>query len=305
MLPYAPAFLLVLSLLPGSPVVEPLPVAVCEDVRRIELSRSLTNGEREICVSPGLMTGLLFDAPVSVELQDEVRFVEVTRGRSGVSFVPPRDLAEGERLRLTARFMDGASLQEAIAFTLVAHSGRATHQVEIYRDRRTRESLQQEVAQERAKHQQLSEENQRLRGELERMRARLHQSAGLRSVIINGAMGPEGVAARALGILEEHTGREISANRGVCYRSAKNVAVAVWLRNSGAEPWTVAGASLTLDGEPMKGVVWHGETIGAGETGLVVVEVNGAADALLRGEATLSLWEAGPRALHIPQVTFP
>ena len=305
MLPYSPSFLLVLALLQESPVVEPPPAAVCEDVRRIELSRSPTKGVWEICVSPGLMTGLLFDAPVSVELQDEVRFVEVTRGRSGVSFVPPRDLAVGERLRLTARFMDSAPPQETIAFTLVAHSGRATHQVEVYRDRRTRESFQQEVAQERAKHQQLSEENQRLRGELERMRARLHQSSGLRSVIINGAMGPNGVAARVLGILEARPEQEISAKRGACYRSAKNVAVAVWLRNSGTEPWTVAGASLARNGEPMKGVVWHGETIGAGETGLVVVEVNGAEDALLRGEATLSLWEAGPRVIHIPQVTFP
>ncbi len=300
----SPLFLLVLALLQGSPVVEPLPAAGCEDVRRIELSRNPTKGGREICVSPGFMTGLFFDASVSVELQDEVRFVEVTRGRSGISFVPPRDMVEGERLRLTARFTDGAS-QEAIAFTLVAYSGRATHQVEVYRDQRTRESFQQEVTQERARSQQLSEENQRLRGELERMRARLEQPVGLRDVIISGAMGAAGVAAQPLLDLAERAGREISANRGVCYRSATNVAVAVWLRNSGAEPWTVAGASLTLDGEPMKGVVWHGETIGAGKTGLVVVEVNGAEDALLRGEATLSLWEAGPRALHIPQVTFP
>ncbi len=307
MLSYSPPFLLVVALLQGSPegppVGEPLPAAVCEDVRRIELSRSATLGGREICVSPGLMTGLLFDAPVSVELQDEVRFVEVTRGRSGISFVPPRDLAEGERLRLTARFMDGAS-QEAIAFTLVAHSGQATHQVEVYRDRRTRESLQQEVAQQHAKHQRLREENQRLLEELERVRARLNQAVGLRDVIINEAMGPEGVAARLLTTVEEPPGRELVVIRGVCYRSEKNLAVAVWLNNSGAEPWTVAGASLTLNGKPMKGLVWQGKTIGSGMTGLVVVEVANAGE-VLRADATLSLWEAGPRVIHIPQVAFP
>src|SRR5687767_5653785 len=107
--PYSPSLFLVLVLLQGAPVVEPLPAAACEDVRRIELSREPTARGREICVGLGLMTGLLFDAPVSVELQDEVRFVEVTRGRSGIGFVPPRDMAEGERLRLTARFVDGAS----------------------------------------------------------------------------------------------------------------------------------------------------------------------------------------------------
>jgi uncharacterized protein (TIGR02268 family) len=303
MSPYSPAFLLVLALLHGSPVVESLPAAVCEDVRRIELSRLPTRGEREICVSPGLMTGLIFDAPISVELQDEVRFVEVTRGRSGISFVPPRDLVEGERLRLTARFMDGAS-PESIAFTLVAHSGRASHQVEVYRDRRTRESFQQEAVQERAKHQQLSEENQQLRGELERMRARLEQPAGLRDVIISGAMGTNGVEAFPLTGLKEVPERDLWATRGICYRSDGRVAAAVWVRNSGTEPWTMVGASLSIHGEPMKGVVWQGEPVAPGATGLVVVEVTGAS-AALRGDATLSLWEAGPRVIHIPHVSFP
>jgi uncharacterized protein (TIGR02268 family) len=249
------------------------------------------------------MTGVLFDAPVSVELQDEVRFVEVTRGRSGIGFVPPRDLAEGERLRLTARFVDGAS-QEAITFTLVAHSGRATHQVEVYRDRRTRESFQQEVAQERAKSQHLNEENQRLRGELERLQARVHQAVGLRSVIISRAMGDMGVTARGLTTSGARSDRDLTLARGICYRSDNNLAVAVWLTNSGAEPWTVAGAALTVNGEPIKGLVWQGETIAPGGEGLVVVEVAGAGEGL-RGDATLSLWEAGPRVIHIPQVSFP
>ena len=300
---YSPPFFLVLVLLQSSPVVEPLQAAACEDVRRIELSRDPTTRGREICVGSGLMTGLLFDAPVSVELQDEVRFVEVTRGRSGMSFVPPRDLAEGERLRLTARFVDGAS-PEAITFTLVAHSGRATHQVEVYRDRRTRESLQQEVAQERAKHQQLSEENQRLREELDRSRVRLHDAVGLRGVLFSGAMGEKGVAASEFMAPEARSNGGVSMTRGICYRSEKNLAVAVWLTNTGTEPWTVAGASLSLNGEPVKDLVWQGETIAAGKMGLVVVEVAGAGETL-RGDAMLSLWEAGPRVIHIPQVTLP
>ena len=302
MIPAPPLSLLVLVLLQGSPL-PPSAGVDCQEVQRIELSLE-PGASREVCVSPGLLTGFVFDSPVVVDVQDEPRFVEVTHGRTTISVMPPGDMGPGERFRLTARFTDGAS-SDSITFMLVAHVGQATRQVEVSRDKRTRESFQHEVAQERAKHQQLSEENQRLRGELERMRARLHQSAGLRSVIINGAMGPDGVAARVLGILEARPEQESSAKRGACYRSAKNVAVAVWLRNSGTEPWTVAGASFARDGEPMKGVVWHGETIGAGETGLVVVEVNGAEDALLRGEATLSLWEAGPRVIHIPQVTFP
>jgi uncharacterized protein (TIGR02268 family) len=136
------------------------------------------------------------------------------------------------------------------------------------------------------------------------MRARLEQAVGLRGVIISGALGPKGVAALPLTGLDELAERDLLVTRGFCYRSAGRAAAAVWVRNSGTESWTVVGASLSVNGEPMKGVVWQGETIAPGETGLVVVEVDGAGDAL-RGDASLSLWEAGPRAIHLPRVTFP
>ena len=305
MLPFSPSFLLVLAVLQVSPVVEPPTIAGCEDMRRIELSLPPTPAERELCVSPGLLTGLLFDAPVHVELQDEVRFVEVSRGRIGISFVPPRDMVEGERLRLTARFVDGgAASREDITFTLVAHSGRATHQVEVYRDRRTRESFQQEVAQERARTQHLSEENQRLRGEVERMRAQVNQPVGLRTLITSGLLKDQGVLVRSVMGYEELQKRELSVRRISCYRSEKNVAVAVWVSNSGTEPWTVVGGSLAVNDKPLEGLVWQAETIAPGKTGLVVVEAEGPGDSP-QGDATLSLWEAGPRAVNLRQVAFP
>src|SRR5687768_16890152 len=159
----------------GASAVESPPEAACQDVQRIELALAPTAMAREICVSPGLTTSLRFDAPAIVDLQDEVRFEEVVRDRTLLTLIPPPEMAAGERLRLTIRF-EGEPPSSGLTLMLVGHSGRATHQVEVSRDERTRESLRQELLQERARTEQLREA-------LARAQALLGQSGGLRSLI--------------------------------------------------------------------------------------------------------------------------
>lgn len=65
-----PALILALMLLQGSPAMGSSSVTACEDLRRVELSLS-PEAMREVCISPGLMTGFRFDVPVVVELQDD------------------------------------------------------------------------------------------------------------------------------------------------------------------------------------------------------------------------------------------
>ena len=136
-----PASVLVFLVLLQAPAAleSPPPDIRCEQVKRLELSL-VSTGHFEVCVSPGLMTGFRFDAPVTVDLQEDVRFEEVMSGRSSIGFVPPKDMAPGERIRLTAHIAGGGAPQ-SVTFALVAHRGRATHQVEVYRDQRTRESF--------------------------------------------------------------------------------------------------------------------------------------------------------------------
>ena len=57
--------LLTLLLAQKVPAVETLK---CEEIQRIELSR-ISQMPREICVSPGFLTGFLFESPASVEIQ--------------------------------------------------------------------------------------------------------------------------------------------------------------------------------------------------------------------------------------------
>jgi uncharacterized protein (TIGR02268 family) len=286
-----------LVLLRGSPVVEP--PAACEEVQRIELARAPSTRAREICVGPGLMTSLHFDAPAVVELQDEVRFEEVVRNRRLLTLLPPPDMSPGERLRLTVRF-EGEASSSSIAFVLVAHPGRATHQVELYRDPRPRESFQQEVLQERAR-------NAQLREELERTRTLVRQSEGLRGVIGSNLMGRKGIQARVLGVgLSPPSGGGLSMLSGTSYRGGKGVAVAVYLQNTGTAPWWVAGASLVdAQGKALQGVeLRQEEALLPNESKQVMMEAE-AKETQALGEMTLTLWDAGGRAITIPEVTFP
>jgi uncharacterized protein (TIGR02268 family) len=247
------------------------------------------------------MTGFIFDLPASVELEDEVRFAQVLRSPKSISLVPPRDMVPGERLRLTVRLGAGES-QQLVTFLLVAHPGQAARQVEVYRDRRTRESYDQEIDQEREKNQELRDENQRLR-------TRLLGSVGLRGLFLGSALDGRGVKVRPLG--EDASGGQSSTGNlvmkeGECYRSNKSVAVGIRLRNQGAEPWILTEAQLrTSSGEELEGLkLGPSEAIAPEEEGRVVVELD-AAPGEPRGELTLHLWDARGRYIHIPHVSFP
>jgi uncharacterized protein (TIGR02268 family) len=301
MLPPLPPSLLLLVLLQGSPLVtSPPPLDVCKDNQRVELSRTPAVVVPDVCVSPGIMTGFIFDAPAVVDIQDEARFAEVLRGRSGISFVPPPNMAPGERLRLSVHWGEGPS-QQSITFFLVAHSGRATHQVEVYRDRRSRESILQEVAQERAKNEQLLQENQRLR-------ARLERAGRLQGLYAGRALGEDGVKATLLGslLMGQPLEGALRATRGISYRSEKTVAVAIWVMNASTDSWLVAGASIvTSTGEKLEGVtLGQAEVIAPGQTWCVFVEA-GAGPGVPRGDVTVHLWDESGRTISIPNVTFP
>jgi uncharacterized protein (TIGR02268 family) len=293
--------LLFLVVLQSAPAIQPT-AAGCQDVQRIELS--LERGSpREICVSPGLLTGFVFDARVTMDLQDEVRF-DVTRGTTSFSLMPPGDAVAGEQFRLTARFLDGASA----VFVLRVHRGRATRQVEVFHDKRTRESYQHEVAQAEARIQQLEQDNEALRLQFEHLRLECGDPRGMRRLIASRSMGKAGIPAKELSrkTIERSAG-VLAVKRGIMYRSDNLVAAEVWLSNPSAEPWTVVTATLVdSKGIPLKGIqLWQdGEFIAPGKTRLVVVEAD-AGPGEAHGEVTLTLREDGPRGITIPKVALP
>jgi len=294
--------LLFLAVLQSTPVVQPT-AAPCQDVQRIELSW-VRRASPEICVSPGLLTGFVFDSRVTVDLEQEIRFAEVTRGNTSVSILPPGDGLVGDRLRLTAHFSDGAS----VTFVLVFHSGQATRQVEVYRDKRTRESFQHEIAQVEARIRQLEQKNELLQHQLEQLRAESGDPRGLRRLITSKALGKNGIQAREIPqeTLERAEGA-LSVSKAITYRSNNRVTLEVWVHNPGEEPWTVSAVSLVdAQGNSLTGIqFWQdGAFIAPQDSRLVVVEADIGSETEL-GEVTLSLREAGPRGVTLAKVAVP
>ncbi len=294
--------LLFLAVLQSTPVVQPT-AAPCQDVQRIELSGG-RGASREICVSPGLLTGFVFDSRVTVDLEQEIRFAGVTRGNTSVSIMPPGDGLAGERLRLTAHFSDGAS----VTFVLVFHSGQATRQVEVYRDKRTRESFQYEIAQAEAKIRQLEQKIELLQHQLEQLRAEYGDPRGLRRLITSKSINAKGIQAREIvrAILERAEGA-LTLRKGIAYRSNNRLTLEVWVDNPSEEPWTVSAVSLVdAKGNSLTGIqFWQdGAFIAPHESRLVVVEADVESETEL-GEVTLSLREAGPRGVTLTKVAVP
>lgn len=289
--------ILVLSLLQGPPDMEPPSSAGCQEVRTIELAVAPEGTNLEICVSPGLMTGFLFDAPADIDLQDEPRFIQVLRGRSGMSIVPPREMAPGERLRLTVRLGVGSS-QQLVLLTLVAHPGQATRQVEVYRDKRPRAFLEMEVAQQRARNQQLQEENAQLRVQL------AHQQ-GLRGPIGSGDIDVTGVWGRRIPLdAYWQSDGGLALQGGGAYLAVQSMAVQVWIRNLSSDGWRATGAALVdAKGQSLSKVeFFQPAVLREGEFGVVVVEVK--TKQYSRESLTLKLW-GGQRAITVPDILFP
>ena len=295
MLPTVLTSLLALAVLQAVPVLVPSATA-CQDVLRVELSQTL-GASQEICVSPGLLTGFVFDTSVVVDLEAESRFGEVIRGRTSISLMPPADGVAGERLRLTARFPDGAS----ITFVLVVHAGRATRQVEVYQDKRTRESYQHELDQARAK-------NQQLQQALEQLRAECGEPRSLRRLLVSGTMPSKGIQSESLpekGL--EDSKKSLFSLGGHTYRTTDRVAVDVSLFNSSTEPWTVVEASLVdaKGNELRRLLLWQeGGAIPPEQRGRLVLEFQMTRGAS-REDFTLMLRENGPRVMTLRKVTLP
>jgi uncharacterized protein (TIGR02268 family) len=244
------------------------------------------------------MTNFVFDVRAEVELQDEVRFTEVTHGNTTFSFLPPRDMMPGERLRLTARFGLGEA-QQLATFTLVAHSGQATHQVEVYRDQRSRESYQHEVAQERAK-------AQRLREQLEQLRTRLALSGELRELIASKVVTLRGIQGQDFSNPSSSPEGILKVSTASNYRTDLSVATELWLKNMSPEPWSLAQAFLVdATGNELKGMsFWQEMPLAPAAFGNIIVEMSATRDAL-RGEFTLVLRDEAARVVRVARVRFP
>jgi uncharacterized protein (TIGR02268 family) len=260
----------------------------------------------ELCISPGLSTIiLLYGAellPGGVTVDGREHFTLVEVGNTVLRLVPSERVVAGERLRLTVRFRDGGAPASA-AFWLVVYAGQVEPLVEVYREKRTVESYQQQVQEKDSQLRQCQEDNVRLLAEKE-------SPGGLTGLFAMGLIDKTGVTPKDLAkSVVAHPGNAIRVARAFSYRSASRVAVVLELEPTpGREPWRVVRGELVGPGRRALRVKppWQREPLrDEAKDRRVVIEAE-ATEAETQGSFTLKVWDAdGTRTIILTGVVFP
>jgi uncharacterized protein (TIGR02268 family) len=257
----------------------------------------------ELRIRPGLLTTLLFGAPLrlaGMEVEEYEHFVRVRVLEDMLVLLPSGSLGAGKRLRLKVRFAEG-TLPASADFILVVDATRAEQQVNVELQPEVPSACWREAEAERIGARQCQ-------AEVERERKR---PDGLTGLLANGIMDDRGVPARELRAGERFTqlpGQPLKVWDATSYRARGVVAVALKVTNLSERPWTAAGAELVGEGGVRLKVrrVWPLEPLVPGpERQRVVVEAE-AAETEARGRFSLSLWQDGEApGVSVDGVTFP
>lgn len=307
MLASFPAVRLTLALLvSATATAQPQDIPCQTGTRRIEL-RTEPNGELpELCIGPELSTTILFYGAEllgnGVTVEGRERFTLVDPGSTTLRLVPSARVMPGDRFRLTVRFRDGAA-PASVAFWLVVYAGKVEPWVEVYREKRTLESYQQEVQEKDTQLQQCQEDNERLLAEKE-------SPGGLTGLLVTGLMDERGISPKELlTSIEEHSGNFVDVYEILSYRSTRGVAVVLWLLpTQGLQPWRAARAELVGPGRRTLRVhpPWQRELLSYDAKDRRVVIEADATEAETRGSFTLKVWnEDRTRGIVLSGVTFP
>jgi uncharacterized protein (TIGR02268 family) len=305
-----PTALLSLALLTTTPALAEAmpdtwePVAV----RHLELTADEAGRVHEVRISPLFTTTLVFNAPlleggVVLEEREGFRTVMVDEATGVVALLPSGVLSAGRRLSLTVRFAEGA-VPASATFQLVVHPTRAESQVNVYRLPRSAESFQVEARQER-------ERAEQCEAQLAQAQAERKRLGGLTGLIDSGlVVKGSGVTGRDLwDTARWRPGGALRVEKAHTYAARGQVAVALEVQNTSAQPWSVDSEGVQLvskEGARLRVLsVWPLEPLAPGQEGRVVVEA-AATPEQARGTYVLTLGErGGARTVTLRGVTFP
>ena len=305
-----PTALLSLALLTTTPALAEATPATWEPVavRHVELTADKAEQVHEVRISPLFTTTLVFNAPllrggVVLEEREGFRTVMVDEATGVVALLPSGVLSAGKRLSLTVRFAEGA-VPASATFQLVVHPTRAESQVNVYRLPRSAESFQVEARQER-------ERAEQCEAQLARAQAEQKRPGGLTGLIDSGlVVKGSGVTGRDLWTTaQQRPGGALQVKAADTYAARGQVAVALEVENTSAQPWSVdsEGAQLvSKEGARLRVLsVWQPEPLAPGKKGRVVVEA-AATPEQAQGTYVLTLGEGGGvRTVTLRGVTFP
>ncbi|HZH77210.1 MAG TPA: DUF2381 family protein [Archangium sp.] len=304
------AALSLLALLPTTPALAESTTDTWDTVavRHLELKADEAGRVHEVRISPLFTTTLVFDAPlvrggVVLEEREGFRTVTVDEATGFVALLPSALLSPGKRLSLTVRFADGAAPASA-TFQLVVHPTRAEPQVNVYRLSRSAESFQVEARQER-------ERAEQCEAQLAQAQAERKRPGGLTGLIDSGlVVEGSGVTGRDIySTTQQRPGEALLVQKAHTYAAQGQVAVALEVENTSAQPWSVdrEGAQLVnREGARLRVLsVWPLEPLASSAWSRVVVEA-AATPEQARGTYVLTLGEGGgARTVTLRGVTFP
>jgi uncharacterized protein (TIGR02268 family) len=303
----SPAALSTLALCVGvAATAQPRAVPCQIGTRRIELRTELIGELPELCIGPELSTTILFYGAElrgnEVTVEGRERFTLVDPGSTTLRLVPSARVMPGDRFRLTVNFRDGSAPARA-AFWLVVYAGKVEPWVEVYREKRTLESYQQEVVEKDTQLSQCQEDNERLLAEKE-------SPGGLTGLLATGLMDDRGIPPkRLIESVGKPPGNFVEVYEVLSYRSTRRVAVALWLRPTlETQPWRAVRAELVGPGHRALRVhpPWQREPLRFGVADTRVVIEADATEAETRGSFTLKVWnEDSTRSIVLTGVTFP
>ncbi|NTX16162.1 DUF2381 family protein [Myxococcus sp. CA056] len=229
----------ILSLLVGvAASAQPLPAPRERQERRVVLSSAPAEPVPELRVATGVLTTLLFDAPLdrgSVELEGRERFRFVDVGERILALEPAVDLGPGERIGLRVRFA-GSATQDRGVFVLVSHATQVDTRVEVFHRKDSVELLQAELVDTRA---QLKAQAQ----ELQTLRA-LRDLGGPVELILSGALDHRLKINRIKGATEKGNEEALKFMNGATFRADTWAAVSVKVRTGGKKSWAPVSARV-------------------------------------------------------------
>jgi len=305
-----PTALLSLALLTTTPTLAEATPDTWEPVavRHLELTADEARRVHEVRISPLFTTTLVFNAPlleggVVLEEREGFRTVMVDEATGVVALLPSAVLSAGRRLSLTVRFAEGA-VPASATFQLVVHPTRAESQVNVYRRPRSAESFQLEARQER-------ERAEQCEAQLAQVQAERKRPGGLTGLIDSGlVVKGSGVTGRDIwDTAQQRPGEALGVKGAHTYAAQGQLAVALDVENTSAQPWSVdsEGAQLvSKEGARLRVLsVWPREPLAPGAWGRVVVEAAATPEGA-RGTYVLTLGErGGARTVTLRGVTFP
>ncbi len=221
-----PAALPLLVLLAGAAAAQPStpPGEAAGAPRSIALRAKAPPEVPELYIGPGLLTTLLFGAPLTlagVEVEEHEHFVRVRVLEDMLVLQPSGTLGTGKRPRLKVRFVEG-TVPASADFVLVVDAARVQPQVNVELQPEVPSTCWREAEAERIQARQCQ-------GELERERRR---PDGLTGLLADSQLDMKGVAARTLTFERDVTqrpGQPLTVWDATSYRARGVVAVELWV----------------------------------------------------------------------------